>query len=178
MNQFRLSLIIATIILGIAGALGYNFIYLPNYQKVAQIQITIAEEQATQQAQKDISVLLQELETYRKSLPQSPDTSWLASEVMVISQQAGITLASIIQTSPEPYQQFVHLAIKLEFVCSYHELGTFVDLLERSDHFLRVERLEVSVAATGDSAGKPSVQIQIGSLYVPPVGSLAASQGG
>ena len=128
----------------IAGLVGYNLIHLPQQEQVDLIQAQRAEEQASQQMQADVALLLQQVEQYRARLPQEPDTALLVRDVVKHAERVGVTLKTITQESPREFVQFTRLTAQLEGSASYHELGAFVDALERSDLFIRVGMFEAS----------------------------------
>ena len=149
----KLPVVMAVIILGIACCLGYNYIYVPNQERVTAIQAKITLEKATQQSQSEVATLLEELDKYRKRLPPAPDASWLAKQVVQISEQANIQLKSISQENPQINRPFFKLAVNVEFNSGYHELGAFLDLIERAGSYLQVERLDVEkVGSQGRAA--------------------------
>ncbi|HEX9564657.1 MAG TPA: type 4a pilus biogenesis protein PilO [Gemmatimonadaceae bacterium] len=173
MTAEKLPMIISAAVLGLAGFLGYNFIYLPRQEQVAQLQMRIAEERSMQQEQADVAKLMAEFDQLRARLPKEPDPSWLAQEVAALSQQAGIQLANLSQELPQAREDVLHLAVALEFSSPYHQLGTFIDLIEQSEYFLQVEHLDMSpslVAYTGRV--DPVVRMVVGTWYVPPVRGL------
>ncbi|MBI2104709.1 MAG: type 4a pilus biogenesis protein PilO [Candidatus Omnitrophica bacterium] len=137
------------------------------------IQAQIADEQATQRLQADVAALLRQAEQSRKRLPEEPDPSLLVHDVVALAQQAGVQLTSISRETPQTFRRFTRLAVILQGTASYHQLGAFLDALERSERFLRVERFEISRPT---ELGPASVHLSISTLYVPPV--LPASAGG
>ena len=145
---------------------GYNLIYAPQQVQMRLIQAQRAEEQATQQTQAEVAALLQQVEQYRKRLPQEPDPSLLVKDVVELAQRSGVQLKSIVRDAPQVLPQFTRLLVHLDVSASYHQLGTFLDDLERSEHFMRVEHLTVTRQANN---GPAAIQLTVIALYVPPV---------
>ncbi len=159
------TLLIGAMGLVLTGFFGYHTVYAPQQGRVRVIQAKLAARQSDQQAQQEAAVLLEQYQKYRQRLPENPDPSWLASEVLAIGRKAGLEITSVTQETPQPFQQFTRLAVTLQFSASYHQLGAFLDELERSDHFILVDQL----ALTGSKkAGDPgTVRLLLSSLYVP-----------
>ena len=170
----KLSLLVGLIGLAAAGFVGYNFIYEPQQAQVHLIQAQIAEEQVHQQTQAEVTNLLQEVDQYRARLPQTTDPSWLVRELVALAQKAGVQLTTINQDSPQAYEPFTRLGATLQFSASYHQLGTFLDAIERSERFIRVER--VHLGASDGAHGAAAVEIACSTLFLPPV--LPAASGG
>ena len=169
MNQ---TLLLGLIGVALAGLFGYHGIYAPKQEQVRVIQAQITEEQTNQQAQMTVAGLLLQLEQYRKQLAPEPDTSWLVREVVALSKRAGVQLTTINQDAPESLQKFTRLGVSLQFSASYHQIGLFIDELERSDHFFHIDRFVIGHPA---QEGKSStVQLTVSTLYVPPLTKTVA----
>jgi Tfp pilus assembly protein PilO len=158
--------LLAGIGVAIAVLIGYNAIYVPHQAQVRLTHNQIAEEQASQQMQAEVAALLGQVERSRKRLPEEPDPSVLVHDVATLAQQAGVQLTSITREPPEELPPFTHLTVRLQGTASYHQLGVFLDALERADRFLRVERLDV-----GESKGRgpATIQMVVGTFFVPPL---------
>jgi len=160
------SVVLGAIGVAISSFIGYNFIYLPSQKEVKSIHTKIAGEEASQRTQKDVVELLDQIEQSRTRLPKEADTSLLAHEVVALAQKSGVQFSTISQEPPQNFQQYIRLAVTLQLSTSYHQLGSFLDALEHSDHFMRVEQL--SVGHTGDD-GKASIRLTVSTFYLPPV---------
>jgi Tfp pilus assembly protein PilO len=154
--------------IGIASVvlIGYNFVYVPQQNQVKLIQAQVTQEQTNQATQAEVAALLLQVERYRKRLPEEPDPSWLTREVVALAQKSGVQLTFINQEPSQSFEQFTRLAVNLQFHASYHRLGSFIDEIERSEHFIRVEQLIVSPSEKEDSA---AIQLILSTLFVPPV---------
>lgn len=160
-----------TLLIGIAGValtviVGYNGIYVPQRGQVSQIQAQLAEEQATQRMRVEVASLLESIEQHRKQLPQEPDPSWFVREVVALTKHADVQVATITQDSPQAVGPFTRLGVTLQCAASYHQLGTFLDDVERSDHFLQVERVNVTRVEDGKPA---AIQLVLSTMYLPHV---------
>ncbi len=172
MNQ---TLLLGLIGVVLAGLFGYHGIYAPKQKQVRVIQTQITDEQTNQQAQANVAGLLKQVEQYRDRLAPEPDTSWLAREVVALSKGVGVQLSAINQDAPQAVKKFTRLSISLQFSASYHQVGQFLDALERSDRFLHVDRLDMGrPAEDGKSA---IVRLTVSTFYVPPVAKMAAASG-
>ena len=145
--------------------IGYHGLYAGQRKRVELIRGYVAQEQADQQATSNVAVLLAQLEQYRRRLAPEPDTSWLVKQVVSVSQDAGVQLASITQETPEAQQEFTRLTIHLQFSSNYHQLGQFLDRLEHAPPFIRVDRLEVTEPEGGH--GPAMIGLVLSTFYVP-----------
>ena len=167
-------LLVGGIGVAIIALIGYNFIYVPRRHEVRVIETQRAEERVKQETAAEVAALLHQIERYRKRLPQEPDPSWLVREVVALAQKSGVEIASITQTAPQALGQFTLLAASVQFRASYHQLGRFLDDIERSDRFIRVESIHVAPFAGEELA---SIQLTFSTLFLPPVlnGAVDAS---
>ena len=145
--------------------LGYNFIHVPQQRQVRLIHEQIAREQTKRQAAIEVAALMDQLTQYQTRLPSEPDTSWLARDVVALAEKAGVQLATITQEAPQSFDQFTRLGVSLKFNTSYHQLGTFIDDLERSAHFIHVDQMSVGRSSRDEAA---SIQVTCSTLYLSP----------
>ena len=169
------TLLVGVIGVVLGGLIGYHGIYARHAEQRRLIYAQIAQEQTDQQMQAEGAALLTQIEQYRKRLPEEPDPSWLVREAVELGQKAGLELTTISQESPKPFAQFVRLAIILQFTATYHQLGTFLDYLEGSERFIRVDHLDLQ--SPRDASGPASVGLTLSTFYLPPfsVAEAAAS---
>ena len=163
MMRSSLALVVG-IVLALTIFIGYHAIYLPQRKTVASLEAKVTEELATQEMQKDVAVLLERLDHYRVRLSGEPDPSWLTREVVALSQKNGVQLTSVTQDLPQRLGDFTRLGVSLQFSASYHQLGAFLDALERSQYFIKVERVSVTRA---QREGLADIQLILSTLYVP-----------
>ena len=155
----------------VAGLLGYNVVYKGYQEKLHLVQTHIAQEQATQRLQKEVADLYRQIEQYRKRLAPQPDPSWLVNQVAAFGEQSGLKFSTIDREAPQELSQYTRLAVTLQFSATYHQLGLFLDQVERAQYFFRVERLDVAKPdRTGDAA---SVLLVLSTVYLRPVSSTA-----
>ena len=158
------TLIAGVIAVAVVLPAGYT-IHKGYQEKLRLVDAQIANEHSTQASQAQTADTLQQIEQYRKRLPNEASPSWLVNEAMSLGERVGLQLSAIAQESPQEIQQFTRLAVTLELGASYHALGMFLDQLEHSGSFIRVERLEVSPPK--ESRGKASVQLTLSTIYLP-----------
>jgi Tfp pilus assembly protein PilO len=163
-----LLLVMVTLVVAVTGFLGYNNIHAPHQTQVRVIQNQIAEEQATQTMQADVAALLDQVERYRKRLPQERDPAWLVTQVLPIADRHGLQFTSISRETPLDVGGITRLTISLQGTGSYHQVGAFVDELERSEMYLRVERLQLSPPVGDAPAETGAVSLAINTLYMAP----------
>ena len=162
----------AAVGLVLAYLIGYNQIYGRQHKQLLLLHSQLTQEQANQSLQKETETLFKRLDGYRAKLPAEPDPSWLVREAMSASDRAGFTVDSIQPDTPHEDKLATRLSVNLAFQASYHQLGTFLDALERSDHFIRVEQLSVSWDPA--DKGQSKVQLTLGTVALPPL-SVSAS---
>jgi len=153
---------------------GYNNIYVRQRGQVQLKQRLVAQEQADQEARQQVTELLDQIERYRQQLPPEPEPSWLVDQAVAASRQAGITLSSIAPGAPQAGKFYTRLSVGFQFSASYHQVGAFLDHLERSPNFVRVENLDVNMVR-GPQGATPTVGLTLSTLYVPPANSLKAA---
>ena len=155
--------------LALGGLVGYDRVYVPSQQRVHQIHTQIAQEEEQQQTKTEVAALLLQIDQYRKRLPDEPDPSWLIREVVAHAKQAGVQLTTINQAPPQTFPEFTHLSVNLQFTASYHQLGTFLDAIERSNRLIRVEQLHLRAVDEGNADAQATIQLVLGTLYLPPL---------
>jgi Tfp pilus assembly protein PilO len=158
--------VVLVIIVATACGIGYYGIHVPAQNEVRLIHTQIAEERAVQGTKGEAAALLAQVEGYRARLPENADPSWLAQEVVALAQQAGVQVTTITQAPPQQNNAFTLLAVNLQLAASYHQLGAFLDEVERSPHFIRVDRLSVD-RTDGDERGL--VQVTFSTVVLPPL---------
>ena len=151
--------------------IGYNAVYAPQQKQVRLNQARIAEEQANQQMQAEVAALLNQVERSRKRLPEEPEPSALVRDVVALAEHSGVQLTSLSRETPQEFPQFTRLTVNLQGSASYHQFGAFLDALERSERFLRVERFAISRAVAERPA---AIQVAVSTLYLPPLRPAAA----
>ena len=154
---------------------GYNGIYKSQQAQLRHIQTDTAAEQARQQTQAEVSALFQTIEGYRKRLPAEPETSWLVHALVDLAERSGVQLTAITQEFPQQTPQYTRLSVTVQFNANYHQLGAFVDDIERSTSFLRVDELTVNKPALG--ADQSAIHMVCSTLWLPPVTPKAAATG-
>ena len=161
------TLLIGAVILAVMFPVGYNMVYSPQQAKLHAIQQQMAKEQANQQAQIETDALLRQLEQERIRLPKEPNPSWLVSEAVALGEKAGLQLTNISQEPNQALGPYTRLAISLEFSASYHQLGTFLDRVEQSPSYIRVETL--TVAPNPNHQELAQIKLILSTAYVPPI---------
>lgn len=164
----RQALVLGIIGVALTALFGYHRIYAPQQDQVRLIHEQTTQERAAQDMRAEALDLIQQLEAYRRRLPSEPDPAWLVREAVALGERAGIQFTSIRQQSTRASSEaseFLHLGVDLEFNATYHEIGTFLDLFERSRYFIRAER--VQMVRQADATGPPNVSLALSTVYVP-----------
>lgn len=164
-----LLLVIVGLVVALTGFGGYNAIYAPHQTQVRLIRSQIADEQANQAMQAEVAGLLEQVERFRKRLPPERDPAWLVEHVLPIADRAGLQFDSIGRDVPQDIGALTRLSITLQGTGSYHQVGAFVDELERSEPYFRVDRLVLGPPPAAAPPEKGMVQMVVSTVYVPPV---------
>lgn len=161
------SLILGAVVgLALGGMFGYHFLYKSQQKQVGAIYRQISSEQANQGAQKKAAALLQEVQQFKERVSPEADPSWLVQHAATLAREAGVELAAISPENPQSVQSFTRLSVTLSFEAAYHQVGRFLDAIEQSGYFIRVERL--TIGAPKDAKGISPVQLTLSTLYAPP----------
>ena len=150
----------------IAVVIGYRGIYAPQQRQVHALTERRTTETQFRQSAEEVAALVQQIERYRARLPQAPDPSWLVQELLDQARTAQIELTSITKDSSQPIGAATRLGVTVRFEASYHHLGRFLEAIERSEKFLRVEHVQVGRA---DPRGGPvTITLTCSTLVIPP----------
>jgi Tfp pilus assembly protein PilO len=166
------ALLIGAAGVALTGLAGYNVLYVPQKAQVRLIRGQIQQEQASQATQAEVGALLDDIAQHRIHLSQEPDSSQLAHRVLALAKKTGVELSTISHEPPQKLDQFTRLAVTMQFTGSYHQLGTLVDLIERSEHYMRIERVNVSRST---EEGRASIQLTVSTLFVLPIAPSAST---
>ena len=167
----KAQLVVAALAVAVGLPAGYN-VAKGHQEQLRLIQKQIAQARTTRQTEGQITATMGQIERYRARLPSEPSPSWLVHEAVALGEQVGLQLTTIDQDPPQDQQAYTRLGITLEFSATYHQVGRFLDLIERSERFIRVERLEVSPSRTGEN-NRASVRLVLSTVYVPPAARVA-----
>ena len=168
----KATLLAGVVAVAVVAPLGYN-IHRSYQMKLRATDDRITQEQALQRTQADITATIQSMDRYRSRLPTEPNTSWLVNDAVKISEQANLQLSTVTQAAPQVLPQFTHLSIEIELTTSYHQLGDFLDRLERAEHFIQVEHLDI--LSKDERSGKARMRLSLGTIYLPPTADLLRS---
>ena len=160
------TLLLAGIGLAATLLIGYNFVHKPQQRQLDLVRAQVAAEQARQETAATVAAVLHQIDQYRKQLPDEPDPSWLAQEAMKLAEQSGVQLTTINQEPPQRFEAFTRLAVRLQVTASYHQLGTFLDRLERSSRFIRVEEVDMPGARNATDQ-MPAISLTLSTVYLP-----------
>jgi len=168
MANLKQTLLLGTIIVAFAGFFGYHKVYRPQQAKLAEYPRALEREQADYQAQADVAALAERVESYRRRLPPEANTSWLVNQVISVANDVGVQVTRIVPEPLRDVQGVTRLGVSLQVTASYHQVGAFLDRIERSPVFIRVDRAELSGGGETASSPERTIQIVLSTLYVPP----------
>ena len=164
------TLVLGGILVASSCLFGYHGIHRHHEVQRQALQETLSTERMAEGAHQQVDAVVRRVERYRDRLAPTPEPSWLVKKVVELAETTGIQLTVIQQRPSERIHGFTRLEIQVAFTASYHELGTFLDEIERADAFIRVDRLGVG-ASTIDSA-ELGTSLVLSSYYVPPIHQL------
>lgn len=168
MTRVKQTLLLGTIIVAFAGFFGYHMVYRPQQAKLAEYPRVLEREQADYQAQADVAALVERIESYRRRLPPGADTSWLVNEVVSVANDVGVQVTRIVPEPPRDLQGVTRLGVSLQVSASYHQLGVFLDRIERAALFIRVDRADLAGASDANPSSERTIQVVLSTLYIPP----------
>ena len=157
-------LVAPVLIFALAWGIGRG-VYLQQHQEVAAIQGQLEEQRRLQRLREQVAQSLRQVEGLCTHLAPSPDTEWLIRQVTTLAQKTGVEVSSIVPQAPNPIQDFTQLAVTLQLVTSYHELGKLLSEVESLPVLVRVEQLEVR----SEQGSMAQVRLILGALYAPPL---------
>ena len=176
MTRLKRTLLPGTIIVAFAGFFGYHMVYRPQQAKLAEYPRALEREQGDYQAQTDVASLVERIESYRRRLAPQADTSWLVNEVVSVANDVGVQVTRIVPESPRDFQGVTRLGVSLQVTASYHQLGAFLDRIERAPVFIRVDRADLSGASDANPSSERTIQLVLSTLYIPPFRLAAESR--
>lgn len=159
--------LLGAIQLALFGVVGYNAIYKPHHAALQVASAKLEGARRTQQTQGELVRSLAQIARYRAQLAPAPDSSWLAREVVALSQQVGVELVTITQETPQVVEPFTRLAVNVQLTATYHQLGTFLDRVERAPHFIRAEQCRITPSPDGH--GPAAISLVFSTVYLPPL---------
>ena len=169
MGRIKQTLLLGTIIVAFASFFGYHMVYRPQQAKLAEYPRVFEREQADYQAQADVAALVERVEAHRRRLPPEANTSWLVNEVVSVANDVGVQVTRIVPEPPRDLQGVTRLGVSLQVTASYHQLGAFLDRIERAAVFIRVDRADLSGASDiNNPSSERTIQVVLSTLYIPP----------
>ena len=168
MTPIKQTLLPGAIIVAFAGFFGYHMVYRPQQAKLAEYPREFEREQVDYQAQADVAALVERLESFRRRLPPKADTSWLVNEVVSVANDVEVQVTRIVPEPPRDLQGMTRLGVSLQVTASYHQLGAFLDRIERAPVFIRVDRADLSGASDTHPSSERTIQLVLSTLYIPP----------
>ena len=168
MTRIQQTWLPGAIIVAFAGFFGYHFVYRPQQAKLAEYPRVLEHQQADYQAQADVAALVERVESYRRRLPAQADTSWLVNEVVSVANDVGVQVTRIVPEPSRDFQGMTRLGVSLQASASYHQLGAFLDRIERAPVLIRVDRADLSGASDANPSSERAIQLVLSTLYLPP----------
>jgi Tfp pilus assembly protein PilO len=166
-GNVSITLVVGVGLLVVAAFIGFQFIYNPRAAQVQGIQNQIRQESLAREQRKEVAQLLDKIAVDLSLLAPEADPAWLAREALALASDAGIRVNMVNQKDVLQEADQLRLSVAIDGSGTYHQLGKYIDLIERSKQFMWVERMDVR--PLGKEGGVLSIQMVISSVYVPPL---------
>lgn len=163
------TLLLGAMMVAFAAYFGYHVVYLPQQAERRQVPVALDQEQANQRAQAEVAAIARSIESFRRRLPPEADASWLVNQVPSLANEAGVQVTRMV---PEPLRDMngvTRLGVELQVTATYHQLGAFLDRLERAAVFIRVDRVDLDHTAAAEPSSQRAARVILSTLYVPPL---------
>lgn len=80
---------------------------------------------------------------YERRLPDSPEAPELFERLKQIAWQTGLRYTSLDRLPPVTHKLYTEIPMKISLVVDYHGLGEFINRIENSDRFAKVDNVDV-----------------------------------
>jgi type IV pilus assembly protein PilO len=80
---------------------------------------------------------------FEKRLPNSPEAPELFEQLKQMAWQTGIRYTSFDRIEPVKHKMYTEIPMKISLVVDYHGLGAFINRIENSDRFAKVDNIDI-----------------------------------
>lgn len=165
-------LVIQTLLIGgLATMVGNQWVVRPQHLAAAQAEREVAEARELLTLQRRLATQLPQVLAQRSRLPERQTLEPMVGELAKWAETAGVRLTNIEPTLPQTKAEVTRLAVSLQFESGYHELGSFVSLIERSPQYLRVDALQMQPVSgqTDKQPGSLRGTMVVSTFYLAPL---------
>ena len=146
-NQNYVIIGIAVALLLIALGISFKIIQNSN-KKIIKLNQLIEREGKRNFLLSEMQQMQKEFIRYKQKLPSTTDTNWFINEITTFAKSAGVNLISVQPEKIISAGDIREIPIRIVIECGYHPLGSFVEAIENTSIFLRVEELVLQKVAT------------------------------
>ena len=119
-----------------------------------------------EQLVESINALQGAIDYYAQKIPSEKGMSWLLIELSRLARTAGIKYISITPQPVQKTESYIKIPIKLEIICSYHNLGRYLSYLEASQRFISVDN--ITITSDPSSILKQRVSLSVSTFMLSP----------
>lgn len=143
----------------VAVNLGYFFVLKPNWARLDELR-------ANKMVMQDFLVVRESsaaVAGFRDEMMRGDQRMTIIAELEPMAREAGVRIVGEpnLLSPKEVSDKIVEYPIELELDCSYHELGTFVSMLEGSTRFLAVREVEFDAREDDRDRGDPGITLVV-----------------
>jgi len=139
----KLTILICGVILIIAVFFGYNNIYILQIQRIEERKRQFLLELDKNKVAYKISAVQKKIDRHIKHFPESADTSWLVPKVSAKVRKSKAEFVAIEPKEIKHYDKFDVISVRLTLKGSYHSLGKFINEIENSDKYMRINSVKI-----------------------------------
>lgn len=153
--------ILIIIVMGIILAVYFLFIFQPLLRKfmilnaeertcrdqLAKARTVIADKN---KIFNDVNNIVEKIKYYERRLPRNADISQVLEELIKMGQKSNVSFISIepqsiqkIEIDPKIGATYLEIPIKLKLKGGYHEIAKFVNNIENSQRFMKVDYIKI-----------------------------------
>ena len=163
---------LTVVMLGVGWLLARRLVLEPHQRAMQQAQRQLTEERDLLRTQQAIATNWPVFRKYQRRLPPEASPAWLMSEVAALAEQAHVRLITMEPEAERSYQTgAAQLMVRVQLESRYHDVATFISLLENSPKYIHVDELSMDAAPLGTRPDQSdqinSVRMTLSTLYVP-----------
>lgn len=160
--------IIFILVIMLAFLIGYNTIYRYNLNKMDSIKSQINEEKKRNEILEIIDALDKRLRGYQKRSFSAAEITPVLDKISQLAKKCDIEIETF---NPQPaisQKHYIEFPLEIPFSCGYHKLGQFLSLIENSQEFLWIKKLEMHKPTVTDprEVRVPKINLKLSGLYL------------
>ncbi len=161
-------IIIFILVILIACLIGYNLVYRYNLSKIDFIKFQIDEEKKKNEILGIIGILDKKLRGYQKRSFSTTEITPVVDKISALAKKTNIKIEAFNPKPAISQEHYIQLPLEIPLSCEYHKLGQFLSLIESSEEFLWVTRLDMKKPTVTDSKQTrvPKIDLELSALYL------------